>query len=275
MLPRTRTTGLRMKIIYDVGAHKGEDTDYYLKKGFRVVAVEANPTLAQGLRDRFPAALASGQLTVVASAIAEQDGEVTFFLNENTVWGTIYPTWAERNEKMGSHNTAVTVPAVSFGRLLREHGVPHYLKIDIEGADMLCVQGLAPAALKPAFVSIESNKTSWKNLVAEFDELRKLGYTRFKVVNQVGIPEQKEPQPAREGLYAGHQFPEGSTGLFGDDLPGKWVSRQRALLTYAFIFMHYALLGDNTFGKRIAGRLPLKVFLKVIPGWYDTHAARG
>ena len=32
-------------LIYDVGLHLGEDTEYYLKKGFRVIAFEANPEL--------------------------------------------------------------------------------------------------------------------------------------------------------------------------------------------------------------------------------------
>ena len=34
-------------LIYDVGFHHGEDTAYYLKKGFRVVAFEAHPRLAE------------------------------------------------------------------------------------------------------------------------------------------------------------------------------------------------------------------------------------
>ena len=29
----------------------GEDTDFYLKKGFNVVAIEANPVLAEKLRE--------------------------------------------------------------------------------------------------------------------------------------------------------------------------------------------------------------------------------
>ena len=35
-----------MSIIFDIGMHCGEDTDFYLKKGFTVVGVEANPELA-------------------------------------------------------------------------------------------------------------------------------------------------------------------------------------------------------------------------------------
>jgi len=39
------------QLIYDVGAQLGEDTDFYLRKGFKVVAIEANPPLAEGLRE--------------------------------------------------------------------------------------------------------------------------------------------------------------------------------------------------------------------------------
>ena len=34
-------------LIFDIGMHIGQDTEFYLKKGFRVVAIEADPTLAE------------------------------------------------------------------------------------------------------------------------------------------------------------------------------------------------------------------------------------
>lgn len=39
-------------LIFDAGAHRGDDTDFYLGKGFRVVAAEANPILVDHLRRR-------------------------------------------------------------------------------------------------------------------------------------------------------------------------------------------------------------------------------
>jgi len=30
-------------LIYDVGDHKGEDTEFYLKKGFSVIAIDSSP----------------------------------------------------------------------------------------------------------------------------------------------------------------------------------------------------------------------------------------
>ena len=49
------------KLIFDVGMHKGEDTEYYLKKGFNVVSFEADPDLANYGRERFKAAIADGK----------------------------------------------------------------------------------------------------------------------------------------------------------------------------------------------------------------------
>lgn len=263
------------KLIFDVGAHKGEDTDFYLEKGFRVVSVEANAQLAQGLRERFATALVSGRLTIVEAAVAEHEGEIEFFQNEDvSVWGTIYPNWAERNAGMGTRSIKVKVRAVTFDSLLREHGIPYFLKVDIEGADMLCVSALESVSTKPRFVSVEATKTSWKNLVAEFNVFRRLGYTRFKVVNQSYVEHQIEPSPAREGDTTGHRVLPDSSGLFGRDLPDPWLTRSQALRKYFAIFAQYRFFGDNTWGNKMARRLPWKYQRRILPDWYDTHAAR-
>jgi hypothetical protein len=40
-------------LIYDVGMCDGADTAFYLAKGFRVIAIEANPTLVERNRVLF------------------------------------------------------------------------------------------------------------------------------------------------------------------------------------------------------------------------------
>lgn len=260
-------------LIYDVGAHHGEDSAFYLKKGFRVVAIEANPWLAKALRERFADAMDTGQFTLVEGAVADQDGEVEFFVNGVSAWGTIREDWARRNLEMGAPSRKIRVPAVSFATVLERYGVPHYLKIDIEGADMVCVRALGKSSSRPAYVSLESSKTSWRELMAEFSTLAGLGYERFKVINQRRIEEQVEPVPAREGRHAGLRVQRDSTGLFGAELPGRWLTRDQALAKYAIIFLRYGLFGDSTLGRRIVRRLgPLS---RLIPAWYDTHAALG
>jgi hypothetical protein len=68
--------------------------------------------------------------------------------------------------------------------LLKQYGCPGYLKVDIEGADLLCVRALEHSDVRPKYVSIESSKTSWRDLLDEFRTLEKLGYTTFQVVDQ-------------------------------------------------------------------------------------------
>ena len=37
-------------LVYDVGMNDGSDTLHYLKKGYKVVAIEADPTLVDSVR---------------------------------------------------------------------------------------------------------------------------------------------------------------------------------------------------------------------------------
>ncbi len=33
-------------VVFDIGMHTGQDTNYYLRSGYKVIAAEANPILA-------------------------------------------------------------------------------------------------------------------------------------------------------------------------------------------------------------------------------------
>src|SRR3954451_24408371 len=87
------------RLVFDVGAHKGEDSDFYLKLGYRVVGVEANPELVDQLAARFKQQIEQGSYVIVPCAISASDEPLTFYVNEKaTIWGTTDPTWAARNE---------------------------------------------------------------------------------------------------------------------------------------------------------------------------------
>ena len=229
-------------LIYDVGAHKGEDTEFYLKKGFRVFGVEANPDLHQYLQTRFAGHVSDGRLRLANCAVAAENGPITFYSNTSaTVWGTTSPEWVARNTRLGTQSIATTVQGRRFDELLRDNGIPYYMKVDIEGADLLCLEALHHSREKPKYVSIESSITSWSELLREFAILRNLGYRRFKIVNQLEVPSQVPPSPAREGQYATHAFPDGATGLFGEEAPGEWLSEREAINAYCRIFIEYRL----------------------------------
>jgi FkbM family methyltransferase len=264
-------------LIFDVGAHKGEDTALYLAKGFRVVAVEAHPDLAEGIRQRFSGAIHAGHLVVVQAAISDSVGSVPFYVNDKvSVWGTTFESWAQRNAKMGAPSRCIEVPSIRFDELLDEHGTPYYLKVDIEGADLLCLEALRDRAT-PRHVSIESTKSSWDELLAEFDLLESLGYSHFKVVSQHNVQKQRAPRPALEGDYVPYRPMPGSSGFFGEEAPGRWLSAKEALDAYLPAYITYALYGDDGLVYRypeMRQELERYVNCPTESVWFDTHATR-
>ncbi len=269
-------------LIYDVGMHKGEDSDYYLRKGFRVVGFEADPDLAELCRVKFKQEIQEGRLILVEGAITEPSpGEscappVKFYKNKDkTTWGTVRRDWAERNEFLGTSYEVIKVPAINFTWCLQQYGIPHYLKIDIEGMDKVCLKALLHFEPKPDYVSIESEKVKFCKLEEEFDLFTRLGYSGFKAVQQKHMSTVEEPSLTNEGFYTDYRFCNGNAGLFGTDLPGKWKSYEQIIRQYKLIFIMYKYFGDYGILKKSTMGWGIAKFISAYsryPGYYDTHA---
>jgi FkbM family methyltransferase len=260
-------------LIFDVGAHKGQDSDFYLKLGYRVVAIEANPILAADLRKRFSDEIRVGRYTLIENAIGETDQKITFYINKKySVWSTSDPRWADRNRRMGAESEEITVQSIRFLDILKTYGCPHYLKIDIEGADMLCVDALFEIECRPKYLSIESTKTSWMGLLNEFNSLERLGFTRFKVIDQQCHKDGYFKD--RNGNAIDYVFEQGASGPFGESLDGTWLTKNQAIRRYIPIFLLYKTIGDNKPLRKILRRIPKGHRILRRPSWYDTHAMR-
>jgi hypothetical protein len=159
------------------------------------------------------------------------------------------------------------------------------MKIDIEGLDMTCVRTLRQFRQRPNYISIESDKNNYSSIQLEIDTLVELGYDGFQAIEQSAIPySQTPPRPAREGIYKEHYFEKGSSGLFGKELGGEYISRRSILCKYRLIRLGYYLVGDDgVVNKQLKfrGAKRLRSFIirilgswlnATVPGWYDTHA---
>jgi FkbM family methyltransferase len=276
---------LQEDLIYDVGFHNGDDTAYYLHRGFRVVAIEANPTLVAHGSDRFKAEIAAGRLTLLNIGIAQTEGAFSFWVNEdNDTWSSFDHDIAGRK---GTRIREVKVQGVPFSQILGKHGVPYYLKVDIEGSDTLCVPALARSD-RPKYVSCELDLNGERGVV---NELARVGYRHFKVINQTSFT---ESTPILEGEIAArvlrkachklpavrsllnrlpsrlrpkkiafdshlrkfaYQFQEGCSGPFGEDTYGPWHSIERITERIARI-RHQLTKANGSSGR----------------WWYDVHA---
>jgi FkbM family methyltransferase len=237
-------------LVYDVGMCNGDDTAYYLWRNCRVVGIEANPLMATRCRELFAAEIAAGRLTVLNLAVAEEEGEAPFWVCEpHPEWSSFDRSIASRE---GSSHHQITVPCRTIGSILSEFGLPHYMKIDIEGHDAVCLRGLDGHL--PAYVSAEQGG------LEVLTQLRDLGYTSVKCISQLHfLPVEWPAHPLQvscerdlrllrtqsplirvlRGLglrwwlmrrlagtrrLGGWTFPFGSSGPFGEDTPGRWQS---------------------------------------------------
>jgi FkbM family methyltransferase len=204
----------RGDLIYDVGMHTGQDTDFYLAKGFRVVAIEANPTLASAARLRFAEPIQRGRLTIINVGIAKERGARAFYINETiSEWSSFDHSIASRGHPVKT----VNIETCQINDIIRLHGVPYYAKVDIEGFDHIAMYDFISQKKTPYFVSHENPSPDL------FEALVRSGYSRFKVISQAKVPEYKCPKPAREGRTVDYVFPFGSSGPFGEDTTGDWI----------------------------------------------------
>jgi FkbM family methyltransferase len=179
------------RLIFDIGMHRGEDTDFYLKKGFRVVAVEANPSLCQNARQRFAGYLQSEQLAIVNVGLWDTTGAMTFYRNlDNDDWSSFH---RDAGTREGTRYEEMQIECVTIAMLLSRYGVPYYMKIDVEGADKIILNDIAQLEARPRFISAEEYG------IGVIKDLRRLGYDRFQIVAQAAKCRSAPPFPSREG----------------------------------------------------------------------------
>ncbi len=229
------------RLIFDLGMNNGDDLLYYLRRGFNVVAVEANPALCERAGNKFRAAVDDGRLKILNAAIWEKTGEATFYVNlDNDHWSSLDVGWAGRD---ASRFREITVPGVTLSGLFEEFGVPHYLKIDVEGVDHSVLSQLRSSRLLPLYVSVEDCRFGFQYMAT----LAACGYNGFKLLDQSTVPQMTDPA-------TGKPFAAGSSGPFGLDLPGEW-------LTHDDMVKFYSATVRDPAGNRLAPRTH----------WWDIH----
>lgn len=229
-------------LIFDIGASEGDDTAFYLAKGFRVVSVEADPEAAQKLNIRFASQLSSGQLTVLNMAAWSSSGmELDFFINRNAQGHSALDA---TNTKKTVAGDIVRVESTGYSDLVGKFGVPRYCKLDIEGAEAAFLSGMKGAPL-PKFISVECHT------IAPVMEMFRLGFVKFKLVNQCLLSHFAPPDPPREGVHLRNWQFKHSSGFFGEELPGdRWLSFDEFCAVFhsvSHLRAHRGILGGSWF----------------------------
>jgi FkbM family methyltransferase len=167
------------ELVFDVGAHVGDRIAAFRRLGARVVAVEPQPALRMTLkllRGLDSAVVIEG----VAVGRAEGSLELKLNLDNPTVSTASTDFIRAATGAPGWHGQAwtktISVPVTTLDALIAHHGVPAFIKIDVEGFEAEVLAGLSRpvAALSFEFTTIQRAVAA-----AAIDRCAALGYASF------------------------------------------------------------------------------------------------
>ena len=149
---RELLSGLREgDLIFDVGANHGQKTDIFLRLGARVVAAEPDIVNQEVLRQKFFSyRLAKKPVTIVGKAVSDRSAVETMWIDApGSAKNTLSKKWVETlradQSRFGTSLDFATrreVETITFDELFDKHGVPFFVKIDVEGYEPNVLRGL-------------------------------------------------------------------------------------------------------------------------------------
>ena len=164
----------RRSLVFDVGANVGDLTDVFLSIGSKVVCIEPNPGCAEGLRRKYRG---RADVVVVGKGAGSGEGEMPFYISdESPSLSTFSEEWKKGRFSDTKWDRQIMVPLTTLDRLIGEHGVPHYCKIDVEGYELPVLEGLGR---RLELLSFEFTREFIGNAERCASRLESLGFREF------------------------------------------------------------------------------------------------
>jgi FkbM family methyltransferase len=134
------------ELVFDVGAHVGNQSRCLAGLGARVVAIEPQPQLARWLRWLFRG---DRRVTVIETALGAGPGKASLYPSPRTpTVATLSSDWIAAVGKARSFaavrwGAPLEVPVTTLDALIARHGPPRFCKIDVEGFEAEILRGLS------------------------------------------------------------------------------------------------------------------------------------
>lgn len=166
-------------LVFDVGAHVGDRVASFQRIGARVVAVEPQPAMVRALRLLYGR---SKSVTIEALAVGRAEGRARMLINvDNPTVSSISAAFVQAADGAPGWETqrwseTAEIEVTTLDALIATHGVPVFIKLDVEGFEAEALSGLSQqvAALSFEFTTIQRDVG-----LACIERCAALGYARF------------------------------------------------------------------------------------------------
>lgn len=190
--------GLRKgDLIFDIGANEGHKTDVFLRLGARVVAVDPDETNQAVLRQRFlKYRVFPKAVKLVGEAVSESVSVQTLWIDApGSAKNTLSPKWVDTLRKdearFGQRLDFAQkreVQTTTLEELMANHGVPFFVKIDVEGHEPSVLRGLQRQVPYLSFeVNLPEFKAEGLQCLSRLSQLAPKGEFNFAADCQRGL----------------------------------------------------------------------------------------
>lgn len=157
-------------LVFDVGANVGNYAECFLDLGARVVAVEPNARCCEKIH----LWLSGRPITVEEAAAGAKEGFAKIYWSNDSLVSSMSEQWISiaRNMKRLDGLTwsvEATVPVVTLDSLISRHGMPRFIKVDVEGYEDRVLDGLS---VQPEILSFEFNSEDMEGAVSCLEKAR-------------------------------------------------------------------------------------------------------
>lgn len=131
-------------LVFDVGANIGQRSEIFAKLARKVIAIEPQPNCVRHLKSRF---MFKKNVVIEEAAVGEQAGEATMWQSNSSGISSMSRRFIETMGKGvfsdESWNKEIQVSIKTLDTLITKHGLPAFIKIDVEGYELTVLRGLS------------------------------------------------------------------------------------------------------------------------------------
>ena len=204
------------ELVYDVGANIGERTEAMLGVGCRVVAVEPQPECCRILRVMQKKGV---PLTIVEKACGRTAGYADLRTGSSTdVLASLSPDYMHdvaMSGRFANHawKDSFSVEVIPLNDLIRQFGMPSYIKIDVEGFESEVLTGLNHS---PQILSFEFTPEMSGAMQACLGHCERLGLVEFNISYGESMRFARSEWVSANRIREVIKVLEGDSSLFGD-----------------------------------------------------------